>query len=146
MIGFSLSTCRSVKENPINSPLEDLVSFIIQESFPENRDVCLNQNSVSFEFKFPDSFTERDSTLLKEEIAIIEKEFKSAPINWKETIRTSYKSKRSAGCLFLSKPIFLRNNQLAFVYAFQVGTTFYRLYEKQRCGWKLKEILITEME
>lgn len=149
IVAMSLFNCGLMKNNQNENStflIQDLVTYIIQESFPDNTEVCLNEKSMSFEFKFPDSFIERDTTFSKEEIAIIEKEFNSAPINWKETLKTRYKSNRSPGCLFLSKPIFFRNNQLAFVYESRLGSAFYTLYEKHNSGWKLKETLISTME
>lgn len=148
IIGMSVVACLSIKDDFHEEPsksYDDLVEVIVQEYFGQGQEICLNEKSVSFEFKFPASFNGGVTKLAAEEISLFERELNSPPISWKNSLKTMYKSKDSFDCLSISKPIFFRNDKLAFVYESQSGTGFFSLYEKTESGWKFKETLMTTL-
>lgn len=148
IIGISVVACSSVKDDFHEKPnmlYDDLVEVIVQEYFGKRQEICLNEKSVSFEFKFPTSFNGGVTKLTAEEISLFERGLNSPPISWKNSLNTMYKSRDSFDCLSISKPIFFRNTKLAFVYESQSGAGFFSLYEKTESGWKFKETLMTTL-
>lgn len=121
---------------------DDLINVIVGESF-EHGDACLYEKSIAFEFKFPESFAGGISKLSSKEKTLIEQEFNSTSIDWNSFLEARYKSNKSPICLHISKPIFFRNNELAFVYKSQSGSEFYNIYEKVDSEWQFKENIIT---
>lgn len=147
-LGMSVIACLSIKDDfyeESNKSYDGLVDLIVLEYFGQEQEICLNEKSVSFEFKFPASFNGGVTKLSAEEISLIERELNSPPISWKNSLKTVYKSKDSFDCLSISKPIFFRNEKLAFVYESQSGAGFFSLYKKTESGWKFKETLMTTL-
>lgn len=142
---FLFCACTTTKHtsNSVgNSSLDDLVEVIIGEYFDTSEEPCLVAESVSFQFKFPNGFDGGAVELTKEEVRRIEDAFQAEAIRWKDFLQYDYRS-HGTDCVSLSKPIFLRNGTLAFIYESHMSTYFYNIYQKSGSTWKLKENLIT---
>lgn len=145
LIGLAFCTCTTVKDklqSGRKSALNDLVELILSESFNEDEKVCLYASSISFDFRFPDSFNGGAINLSNEEMKIIEEEFKKNSVKWNDILQKKYKS-TGPNCLHMSRPIIFRNGLVAFVYISQFGAEFYNVYEKIGTDWRFKENLIT---
>jgi len=139
-----LPACKTLKQQQSNDDIElkNLIEYILIEFFDANEEICLINQSISFDFKFPSTFKGGDTNLSIEERTLIEERFKGNPIKWKDIIQSEYISK-DYNCLRISEPIIIRNGRIAFVYKSQAGSEFYDIYENAGKGWKLKENIIT---
>lgn len=144
LLGLSLFTCTTMKKNLYedrSNLIVELVKLIINQTF-QDREVCLHKTSISFDFKFTETFKGGDVQLSNEEIKLIEQNFNNAPIIWNDYLQTKYKSK-GIDCISISKPILLRNNTIAFVYINHLGAAYFNIYENEKSNWRFKESLIT---
>ncbi|MGB4837986.1 MAG: hypothetical protein WBP08_03225 [Saprospiraceae bacterium] len=145
--GLSVVACTTMKNDLVNDEnnlYDDLVGLVVKESFKQGEE-CLNIESISFEFKFPEFFNGGITILTINEKGLIEEGLKSSPIDWNDILKTRYKSKNSSNCLHISKPIFFRNDKFAFIYKAQNGAEFYNIYEKLESGWQFKENIISTL-
>jgi hypothetical protein len=126
----------------INNSYDSLLRSVLKTSFEDNEDKCVYNRSVSFEFRFPDSFDGGYSHLSKGERELIEQQFKSPSFDWNIILRGRFRSSDSPNCLHISKPIFFRGNKFAFVFTAQLGAEYYSIYENVNSYWQFKENII----
>jgi hypothetical protein len=145
LILIPIMGCHVFKKNVMQRIDYNLVNIILSE-FKKNDRNCLNPNSTSFTFKFPEVFDKYDQgKLSKSERIYIEHEFAQGSMSWDFTKIMKFRSGSRKDCINLSRPIVFRNDTLAFIYISDGTGEFYNLYERNASGWHLLENLITTL-
>lgn len=144
MIILAMS-CTTVKDASFSSPDQESILAVLNaviSTYSQEESFCLFNESISFEYKFPEDQKFDLSTKEKE---FIEDSFSKQSINWKDIIPTKVSS-NAGKCFQISAPVFFRDGKEAFIYSKSVSLSNYDIYELEGHEWKLKENILSIIE
>ncbi len=141
---LSLSGCISQK-NLVQTEKEIEAERIVQSIAWENllfKTLCLENTSALINTRIVDVIDDDPNYLTKEDKTYIKKNTPDKTIKWSEKLTLDFK-KNCKYSMYISYPIFYRNNSLALVSQSRNGCGSIDIYEKKGNHWVSKKNLAT---